>query len=585
MLMSQAKDLKGFRLGDWKSRLSSVSRMLQSWWSRAREPRVLAWLLLFAFLATLAVYKLPYTAAQTRTDVDGGYYTSVALHVRDGHGISTNLSLRHKGYSHFPHPTAIYPLWPLVFGAVAKVVPLAIDEVGRWLGTALYFATLFFGYLWGRRLFPEPLFPKTLPGFNAGHVFVLLFGINRNMFIVTSIPETEGLAFALLMAALWRLHVIFARPTFARGLEAGLWCGLVMMARTQLMLLAMGVVAALAWAVLVARTSRLAYLKLSGGWALGMGGVLALRYAQLRSFIDSVGVTEMIRFDKIYFTELLSRPKALRPIDGVGELLENAWTGLEVAFELDGRYAYARQYHTLQYALFGAAAVLFFLALTRARPARLKAAWANLREPANMSWVFIVIFALGAFWSMHVLLRYRSWYFARRHTLPGFFLMFLCLIFMLRRGPPARALGVLLLCSSLWLGGTWARAHSLRFIERAEKRGDVEQASLVAWLEQRARGDREGLIIAMRKAGRIAWRLPQVGFHHYDSRTTLDDIRVMVTHLGADYVVVRASDRRPLDRSAAFKRDFRLVGTESRHRIYAPSKELLAERARVADRG
>ncbi|HLV20411.1 MAG TPA: hypothetical protein VKZ49_06010, partial [Polyangiaceae bacterium] len=117
--------------------------MLQSWWSRAREPRVLAWLLLFAFLATLAVYKLPYTAAQTRTDVDGGYYTSVALHVRDGHGISTNLSLRHKGYSHFPHPTAIYPLWPLVFGAVAKVVPLAIDEVGRWLGTALYFATLF----------------------------------------------------------------------------------------------------------------------------------------------------------------------------------------------------------------------------------------------------------------------------------------------------------------------------------------------------------------------------------------------------------------------------------------------------------
>lgn len=60
---------------------------------------------------------------------------------------------------------------------------------------------------------------------------------------------------------------------------------------------------------------------------------------------------------------------------------------------------------------------------------------------------------------------------------------------------------------------------------------------------------------------------------------------VMVTHLGADYVVVRASDRRPLDRSAAFKRDFRLVGTESRHRIYAPSKELLAERARVADRG
>lgn len=62
---------------------------------------------LLLILAAIGVYKITFTSHTFDTHPDGGYYTNIASHVRDGHGLVTNLCLLHKGCLEFPAPADI----------------------------------------------------------------------------------------------------------------------------------------------------------------------------------------------------------------------------------------------------------------------------------------------------------------------------------------------------------------------------------------------------------------------------------------------------------------------------------------------
>lgn len=538
-----------------------------------------AWLVLCVILVLLGYYKFLFTSATFTSSVDGGYYTDVAKHVRDGYGLSTSISLRHKGYSHFPHPTAVYPLWPLLYGYLARVFPLF--EAGKWANTAFYFIILVFGYLWAKRLFPRPLLSEKLGWLNAGHVFVLLFGINRNIHLMTSMPFTEGLAFALLMVALWRLVPIVSKPRFLGGFELGVWAALVMLTRPPLVMLLMAALPCLLFSIVVVRGQRFAYAKLLLGCLVGFVLALVPRYLQLASFVPDFRLAHILRFDDIYYNHILSRHDALLQSDTLKEKLERTIEGFKVAFAWGGRYPYSKQYYTAQYAL---PLVLPFLLSQGFRAAwyrRWTAAISWLRTRDNQHWVLLFVFALGAFFSLHLLHRYHGWYFQRRHTLPAFFLIFLALIHLFRSGRVGKLVGLVVFCSSLWIGGDWFHTRTLATYDKMERNERGDSPSLVKWLKaERRKRDREPLIIAMRQPGKIAWKTDGIGYHHYDTRTTLSDIRKLVTELGVDYVLVPRRERIRFARSSTFKRLFDYRATRSGQRIYVPKRRLFEQGAR-----
>ena len=198
----------------------------------------------------------------------------------------------------------MYPLWPLLLGWVAKVVP--IFEAGKWLATACYFATLGFAYLWGRALYGEPLLPKVAPGFNAGHVIVLMFGVHDYFFQFTSFPYTEGLGYALACAALWRMTRLLPRPTWIGGIEIGVWLGLVILARYQMVLMAMAAFPVLAGAAVLSTGPRRRYAIMTLTAVAGMLLVVGPHYLYVRSFTPGLTPGLYVQWQRVRFVDVLS---------------------------------------------------------------------------------------------------------------------------------------------------------------------------------------------------------------------------------------------------------------------------------------
>ena len=540
-----------------------------------------ALLLLLVMLVVLRWYKVQYTASTFVTSIDGGYYTDVAKHVRDGLGLTTNVSLRHKGYTHFPHPTAVYPLWPLVYGYIAKLFPLF--EAGKWTVTVFYFMTLVLGYLWANRVLPGPLVGRHFPWLNAGHVFVLLFGLNSNVQEITSMPFTEGLGYMILLLCLWRCAKLFQRPRAVGGAEIGIYAALLLLARPQLVLFSMAAAPALLFAAAVAKENRLAYSRMAAGFFGGFVLTLLPRYIHLSSFVPDFELSHILRFDEVYFNDVLSRHEALRPSPDWVVKVERILQGFEVAFAWDGGYSYSRQYYTAHYALLLIVPFGVYQAARQLRLPSLKRTASWLRCPEAQPWVLLLVFSLGAFLSMHVLQRYSGWYFQRRHCLPAFFLIFLALIALFRQGVVGRLLGMAVLCSSLYLGGAWVHSTTMKAVARADAGRAGDYPALVAWFREEAKRHKGPLVIAMRQPGRISWKLDGIGFHHYDYRTRLSDVLRLVTHFGTDYVLVPARRAPGFARAKEFQRQFRYRGARSGHRIYAPGPALLQRRVKYKE--
>lgn len=536
--------------------------------------------MLLAIVALLCAYKVIFTLHVRSAHADGGYYTDIAAHVRDGQGLVSNICLMHQGCPSLPHPTPIYPLWPLLYGYVGRWFPLF--ETGKWLPAGLYVVALLFGYLWARSLFPRPLFPKTFPAFDAGHLFVLMLGTSAGFFRYTSLPYTEGLTFAIVTVALWRSTTLLRRPTLAAGVELGTWLALAALTRMQLATMAAAAVGVSGAAAIAIRGSRASHGRMVLGMLLALSSWMGLRYRHLAGFVPDLSVDEIVFWYRIRFSEAVTAVPFLQETHGVFDYLRDRADGLFVAFWSEGAHGYAKQVYTFHFA---ALIALPLAVATIGTAVRQRALGQLLREwlgPDRIAMTFAFLFGLAAFVSLHGMHLNPSagpqWLFGGRWAIPTLFLFFLSLVALVRAGGAWRAAGVFLLCAGVFVG----LAHVRRATNKIEARkpGPRREAPLVAWLNDATR--RRGPFTAVYKSPQpIAYLTPDVRYQWHHAGTSLRDLEAMVTELGVDYVILQTG--RPfafITPRAPFNAAFRRVAVLPGYRVYAPNPSMLERRRR-----
>lgn len=491
-------------------------------------------------LTTLVVFLLAgvghaiYSTCVGEFGNDGGYYTDIARNVRDGFGLTTDVSVFHQGFRYFPHPTPVYPVWPLVYGYVARLAPLEI--VGVWLPTALFYVVLVLGFLLGRRANPQPLLPKVLPAFHAGHVWVLVLGTGFEMVRWTAGPYTEALAFTLLFVFLLRARALWRRLGALAGLELGLWLILLFLVRSQFLVVAIAAVAASPLALW--HRPRAALPALLAGVATFVAG-WSLYSRWLGTFLIDASLGTYLRFDSTRATEGLSRIPVMYKTGGPLERALDLLRGVQVAFsQWDTQMTYYGMHHAFSHALVPAA---LLLAWQGWRKRAILRRFGRRPEAGFAAFFFLASAALIA--SLHTVHKVygTAWVFGERQALPSVLAVTGCLVALLRsRAPLMRAIGVFVLCTGTF---TALRSLGLETDERCEDHAeepprDAYRAELRAWLL--ARREELGsltVVVERPEAQRLSWRTPGVGFHWITQATTVDDVTALVRDFGAQYVL------------------------------------------------
>ena len=410
------------------SLLSPVSR----WTRRAAaawvaSERKLAWLWLALLLAAFGTCHVLATLHHGAFGIDGGYYTAIAVKVRDGYGFKTNVSILHKGDVTFPAPTSVYPLWPLALGYLSRIFPL--EALATWLPAALYMAALIFAYLWLHRTHPRAFFPKLLPGFQAAHVMVIVLGLST-FFTATLTPAVEALSYTLMFAAFWRFTKLWDAPSWRAGLEMGVWLGLVLLARPQLVVSAGVVFLLLGYAVLVCRSLRARYAQMLVTSVLAFVAVAAPWFMYTWSFAAgrehraSVGVC--VGAPESHFEPA----RRLAPGFDPRRLAVGSSAGFPVAYAWKSKASYSTQYFTFHYAVLFTvpfALIAFVSRLVRTGVAPMRA-W--LTDPANLQRLYALGYGTAAFLALHVM-HTTAWYFHRRHALGSVVFVVLMLSYLL----------------------------------------------------------------------------------------------------------------------------------------------------------
>jgi len=488
-------------------------------------------------LLALAAAKVGLTLQAAGMGVDGGYYTDVALHVSQGQGLVTDVSLYHKGYPSLPHPTAVYPLWPALLGLALRFLPLTV--AAWWLPALLYIASLGAAFAAGRRLWPR----EVLPGVHGGHLLALMLGLHGPYAIYTSLPYTEGLSYLLLMLLLWRLPALAESRKLSAGLELGAWSAVLLLCRGQFLLVPLALACAWGVSLLFGRDRRRVAAQALLGLAVpvAVGGAWWLH---VRGFLEGVGPLVLLRFDQAQATDVLAPLSVMKPTDGLLDLVVDRAAGLATAYLPGHRHSYSAAFFGFEWAL-PLAIPVALVALYR--PLQLRGpsmALLNLGSRGAFARVAVVFLGLGGLASIHLAHKVYlgEWYFHRRQGLVCLFAFYGALLLLLgaRRRVP-RVLGVaVLLVGTTWGGTTLARrsvgAEPVRIF-----RGK-ETTELVAWLQDRAAGE-PGLVVALsaQHPQRVAWQTDGVGYRWFHSGTSYGDVLRMFDELETDLLVFRTA--------------------------------------------
>jgi hypothetical protein len=503
---------------------------------------------LVMLLAVLALPQIAMVAGAAGTNVDGGYYMDVAMHVRDGHGLVSDVSLYHAGVPSFPHPTPIYPLWPLLLGHLGRLADIV--ELGHWVPFGFWLVSLVGAWLLGRALFPGPLVPGAprLAGLDFGHLFAFALGSQREYSRFTTWPYTEGLGFALLVFALWRL--VRMRGRVRDLLELGVWLTLLCLTRSQMFIAPMAVACAMGVVCLLGGPAgRRTAVKATVSLAVVLAA-LAVWWHQSSAYVLDASPLTLLRFDQAQVTDVLPPINIMKQTDGLAGFVLDRLSGVTLAWSPSlSRWgsSYGRGFLALHWAL--PLAVLFALpALRTLRPADVVAA---VRRPGAFAWLTLLFLALGALASVHLPHKagFGAWYFHRRHAIICVVPFVLSLAWLLRRpGRWARWAGAIVLVGQLGL-----HVESLYYrVPRAFRPERVPHAALAGWLQEQASAD-DPLVVAMAAFDppEVAWQTDHVGYHWFYEKTSLDTLERMFDPLGADLLVFRPGPTRRW----AFRRD------------------------------
>ena len=494
---------------------------------------------------------------------DGSYYMEIATHVRDGEGLSTRLSLFHHGYRTFPHPSPVYPLWPLLLGNAARVMPMEV--AARALPPILWVVAVAACWRWAAGLGRVPVFRAWPRGPDSADAAMVLMALNPAFFLATSAPLTEALAYALLFLLLIRAGTLSRAGGVTAGVELGMVAGLIFLTRSQLVLVAIALAAALA--LRVAQASKDRWNALST--VLSFGGALAAlllpHYARLAA--TSVRPLEgMLRFEMAQANTLLPPVHVLVDSNGTMATLIDRIAGVGIAFSPFHELAYMRLFFGLQYAL-------PFLAIV-ACVARKRLALEWLRSRADLA--FLVLFAAGGVLSIHLVHKDfgAEWHFARRHALTAFFAFYLSWSVLIRSQGLLRGVAVLLVVGSVIGGGSQVVRHSAKLLSGSAANPDPSILRTIVDDHRDGNGS-VTLASASFETQRFMLRFgSRVNIHWLHPGTSIEDLETLVRELGVRLLIVR-HDRRErewlfLADRERFDSRFELIADADRHFVFIP---------------
>jgi hypothetical protein len=515
--------------------------------------------LLLVLLCLLAALKSAYNPGLGRNSLDGDFYYQVARHVAEGDGLLTSVSLYHQGFRELPHKTNIYPLWPLMLGFAGRLgMPLLLAATV--LPEILYLADLILLYLLANRLFerlrgsPDAAVLRGGRVLVAGHVAVLLLGLNPVFFNYTSLPYTEALAFLFLFASLLAVDRAARSPrAVAWGAAAGALAALAYLTRTQMVMAGIAVVASLAlcgrrdprrlWAA-AAATAAAAVVVLP--WVVYLAG-----------FVRPFSPLVLLDFGAYRETPEIPAFRGTVPASSLADYLRDRSQGLVAAFDPVYPMSYV--------AAFGLAAFLVPLAVGHAlvspallrRLARAADGSAPALVPAAVLAGFLSVAPLQLFHSRLVF----EWLFGHREGLPFVLLVLAAFSYLVAHGGRlVRRLALALALVSLLTGGA-ATAGILATPSGSGLRG--AEPELVRWLD----GPRPPPVVLTTNAQTLAV-FSRARFHWASCGEPAAVTRRLLEHIAIDYILVY-----PQDVDCAF-----LGGLEVRveRRFGEPPRQILA---------
>ena len=494
-------------------------------------------LLLLTLLAYKVLHGVENLSAVQRSD--GGYYLNVAGHIRDGHGIATNISLYHKGYASFPHQSSVAPLWPLLLGGLGLLFPLIPAAIA--INSLLYFFTLLVGYRWARRTWPEDLFTPKLNGIHAGHIWVLVMGFNFAFFHYTSLPYTEGVAFSLLLLLMLRAERLFEKPGIKSGIELGLWLGFLILARGQMLLVSIAALGALGLCIVVG-ARRMACFTMALIAIATAALVMLPEYLYIQTFIPDASIASVVRFDQNRPTDFLSAIPVLQPTEGLWGYIVDRAPGFFYAFNWNKEFSYFPVFNGAEWSVLVALPATLVWLVAQTKPGSWTR-WRNaLLEPRTMAICFVVLLALGGFFSLHTIHKVfgSPWNFGRRQALIAGLLFFLAIVWILRRRERVSFAAVTLILAVSSVGGMFRMGEAIREGDQSMNPA-IYRIELVDFLL--ADSERLGRPLVVTAPAFEAVRLARltgssVNYHWVFWDTTKDDYRFLFDKLGVDYAVI-----------------------------------------------
>lgn len=504
-------------------------------------------ILLAVILLGLFLLKLNLNQQVDDVGIDGAYYLDLAKHVAAGHGLVTDASLYHEGLPSFPYPSPVQPFWPRLLGMVAWVFPMKVVQV--WLPTLLYFTSLLAAYRLGKEVYPDVNLGSFHSALNGGHLGVLLLGFNTEFFLHTTRPYTEGLAFTLLLLWMSRVRLCFTAPSLMRGLESGVWLGLLLLVRSQFIVAIAAFACALGLRFILIPSHRKETVLAAIGACIAFALTILPQLLFLRSFIEGAGLDEMIRFERFQARDALPKLELLVQTDGLWAWIKDRSKGFLVAFPEGQKYSYYQQFGAFYWSL--PAAILLGIPVAWQNWRAGKRPWTYLRSEQAAFHIFLALSAIAWFCSIHVLHKanFTPWNFAIRHAIPCLFLFIWANMFLLRQGGLSQLAGLFFIFSGLHyqfqtcLGAT----HD---VQQSSEEKAIQSRILDFLREQKAANP--DLRIASPIAQNLASLTDGIGYDGVYHNTTLNDLEVMFRQFGDDFFIIKADDTTRLMRDTRF---------------------------------
>lgn len=344
---------------------------------------------------------------------DGSYYYQVARHVSEGDELLTSVSLYHQGLKKLPHPSTIYPLWPLILGGVGAVIGL--DKAASLLPKIFYFIDLILLYIltniiaqtWGKTAVIVFRQGRIL---DVGHLVVMLMGINHNFFLITSLPFTEALAFCLTVTALLLLIRSSKEPRILWGVGAGALAALAYLTRSQMF----GLVTFIPVSLLLIGLKEQKYRQIAVAAAL-TGMVLILVWVfYLLKVVGHFTPRMLLDFEAYHETPELPPYSSRIPIQSFSGFIKDLIYGSLVAFNPNNPFSYVRSFGMSVYLI--PLAALYLLA----HPEALRRTLQHITSRTSFSVVGTLSGAVGCLIGVHAFHQASPppWLFHFRHGLP-----------------------------------------------------------------------------------------------------------------------------------------------------------------------